>query len=378
MDHEPSDMNTHLFHRDFSDIEKLAALGELLAGLAHELNSPISSIIGFSEMLQAQPLDKKSHDRYIQNIHGAAVRASKIIEGLLLLLKQQKQSFTPILVNNVIRKTVPLFDYQLRAKKVDLVLDLASGLPFVQADFHRLQQVVFNLMMNSIQALEQWGGERRLTVSTAARGDSIEISVQDTGPGIPPAQADTIFTPFFTTKQHGTGLGLSIVQSIVVEHGGTIALKPQAAGCCITVTLPVGQQVVALSTFGETPQPERPAPRVLIVDDDEFVVDTFCGMMEHMGYHVTFATSGPAALAALSHSSFALIFVDYRMPGMDGITFIQEALKRIKEQHIILMTGDPFFDPADVLKDMTVPVLRKPFALDDLRAILDNFLPREN
>lgn len=361
----------HLFHRDFGDIEKLAALGELLGGVVHELNSPISAILGCAEMLQSPTVSEKAKAQQAQTIHGAALRASKIIDGLLTLLRRQKADLVPIVVNTVIRKTIPLFEYQLRTKHVSLILNLASGLPLVRADHGKIQQVLFNLLMNALQALDAWQGEKRIAISSFATEHSVRIIIEDSGPGIAPEHMEQITTPFFTTKANGTGLGLSISLSIMKDHGGDLQISSGDHGCTVVLDFPF------LAPVHEPFRGRHGAEkRILIVDDDEMVVDTFCAMMEHIGYDITFATSASDALARLDDESFDIIFVDYRMPKIDGIAFIASALPRVRSGAIALITGNDSFTHKEYCDSHGIAVLKKPFHLDDLRRFITGTFER--
>ncbi len=373
---QPPHSEEPFFYRDHGDTEKLTSLGELLEGLAHELNSPISAILSYSEMLQSPDIQEKSRDKYVDNIHMAALRASKVIDGLLTLLRAQKSEFTSVPVNNIVRKTVPLFEYQLRDKGISLILDLASGLPFVRGDYYRLQQVLFNLLMNAMQALSAWEGEKRIIITSSAADQSVRIVIEDSGPGIRPEHYDKIFVPFFTTKPKGTGLGLSIARSILREHGGDISIVSGSHGCRITVELPANSDA-AIAQAVEEQGKSRPQNRVLIIDDDEMVVDTFCSIMENVGYDVSFATSAPDALEKLRSEIFDLIFVDYRMPHMDGVAFIEEALTLVDRKSLVLITGDPGFRNNDFSARFSVPVLRKPFNLEELRLFIRKHFQRK-
>ncbi len=373
---QPPHSEDHFFYRDHGDNEKLTSLGELLGGLAHELNSPISAILSYSEMLQSPDIQDNSRDKYVQNIHGAALRASKVIDGLLTLLRTQKSEFTSLTVNNIVRKTVPLFEYQLRDRGISLIMDLASGLPHVRGDFYRLQQVLFNLLMNAMQSLNSWEGEKRIVITSFAAVRSVRIVIEDSGPGIRPEHCDKIFLPFFTTKPKGTGLGLSIAESIIKEHGGNISIVSGSPGCRISVELPANSDAV-IAPADEEQAELRPQNRVLIIDDDGMVVDTFCSMMESVGYDVTFATSAPDALAKLRSEIFDLIFVDYRMPHMNGVVFIEEALTLVDRKSLVLITGDVGFRDSDFSARFSVPVLRKPFNLDELRLFIRKHFQRK-
>lgn len=355
----------HLFHRDFGDIEKLAALGELLGGVVHELNSPISAILGCAEMLQSPTVSEKTKAQQAQTIHAAALRASKIIDGLLTLLRRQKADLVPIVANTVIRKTIPLFEYQFRTKQVSLILNLASGLPLVRADHGKIQQVLFNLLMNALQALDGWHEEKRIAITSFATEHSVRIIIEDSGPGIAPEHREQITTPFFTTKANGTGLGLSISLGIMKEHGGDLQITSGDRGCTAVLDLPF--LAPAQEPFGA---PHCAGKRILIVDDDEMVVDTFCALMEHIGYDITFATTAADALDRLEGESFDIIFVDYRLPKMDGMVFIASALPRIRSGTVAVIIDDDSFNHEDYCSRHGIAVLRKPFHLDDLRRFI--------
>lgn len=227
--------------RDIMEIERLASLGELIAGISHELNDPLSAILGYSEILQTIDMDPQIK-RYIDNIHISAMRSAKVVEGLLTFLRRKEIEFNTININDVIKQTVSLFEYQMRTNSTSLVLNLSSDIPHVIGDFYRLQQVFFNIIMNALQALDKWHNERRISISSDSYESGIRVIVSDSGPGIDREHIHRIFSPFFTTKPKGTGLGLSIVQGIIKEHGGRISVLQEGQGCSFVIELPLSHE----------------------------------------------------------------------------------------------------------------------------------------
>lgn len=232
-------------NRDIIEIEKLASLSELIAGISHELNDPLSAILGYSEILQTIDMDPLIK-RYINNIHTSAMRSAKVVEGLLNFLRKNDIEFNLIDINDVIKQTVSLFEYQIRTNGISLLLNLSSDIPHVMGDFYRLQQVFFNIIMNALQSLEKWHNERRILISSNSYESKVRVIISDTGPGINKEHIHRIFSPFFTTKPKGTGLGLSIVQGIIKEHRGGISVlseqkaeqKAEGHGCSFVIELP--------------------------------------------------------------------------------------------------------------------------------------------
>ncbi len=223
--------------------DKLAALGELVGGVAHEVNSPLTGILAHGQLLQADVAHDAEARRAADTIVSEARRAARIVGKLLTFARQNPTERIPSDINQVILDTLELRRYPLRMQQVDLVVRLAEGLPQAWADPFQLQQVFINLLSNAEQAVVAHGGpERRIEVRSELRGAEIAVIVTDTGPGIAPEHLPHIFNPFYTTKPRGvgTGLGLSISFGIVREHGGHIqASSPPGQGAIFTVHLPV-------------------------------------------------------------------------------------------------------------------------------------------
>src|SRR5213075_2880640 len=223
--------------------EKLAAVGQLVSGVAHELNNPLTSIAGLSEFLLEQKELGKKDRGHLQVIHEQAERAGRIVRILLTFARKGSAERVPVDLNDVIRRTLQLTAYDLKMKDVTVERELSGALPEVLGDRHGLQQVVLNLVTNAAQAVSENPRERmrEITISTWFDGQ-VHLRVADTGPGISDEIAPSIFTPFFTTKEpgKGTGLGLSITYSIVESHGGQITLEPRTArgGAAFRVDFP--------------------------------------------------------------------------------------------------------------------------------------------
>jgi PAS domain S-box-containing protein len=222
--------------------EKLAALGELVGGVAHEVNSPLTSILAFAQILQASHPSDEEARKAVNTIVNEAKRAARIVGKFLTFARQQPSEKMRTDVNQVLLDTIELRRYPLRMQQIALDLELADKLPSTWADPFQLQQVFINLLNNAEQALAAQSGDRRIVVRTDRRGDDIVATLSDTGPGIAPEHLPHIFNPFYTTKARsvGTGLGLSISFGIVREHGGVIRVRSEPGkGAAFEVSLPI-------------------------------------------------------------------------------------------------------------------------------------------
>jgi signal transduction histidine kinase len=231
---------------------KLSALGELVAGVAHELNNPLTVLLGTADMIEAEA--SQSIQRHVRLMREALDSAQHVVRGLLTFGRQMPLQKTRVDLNDLTERVLALTFGELHVAEVSIHKELAVGLPLVWADANQLQQVLVNLITNAKQAMAGTLGERRLTISASRAGaDRVRIRVADTGPGIPADTLGKVFDPFVTTKSDGTGLGLSISYGIVREHGGTLSAdSPPGRGATFTIELPIEGSPVPTPAASET------------------------------------------------------------------------------------------------------------------------------
>ncbi|HJS42869.1 MAG TPA: ATP-binding protein [Gemmatimonadales bacterium] len=364
--------------------EKLAAVGQLVSGVAHELNNPLTSIAGLSEFLLEQKELGKKDRGHLQVIHEQAERAGRIVRNLLTFARKGTGEREPVDLNDVIRGTLSLTAYDLKLKDITVTRELSGVVPPVLGDRHGLQQVVLNLVTNSAQAVAENPRERlrEIAVSTWFDGQ-VHLRVADSGPGIPDDVRQNVFTPFFTTKEpgKGTGLGLSITYSIVESHGGHITIEPPPAGggAAFRVDLPPAPaEAVAQAT---APAPAQRAGTVggsqfvkrtiLLVDGDPAVQRTIKALFARDGHDVEVAGDPQHALDLALGGSFDLVITDARAmaPGKRGVLLAEELVMKLPalRERIIVATGDVRPATEETLTRLGVRYVRKPFNLRDLR-----------
>jgi two-component system NtrC family sensor kinase len=362
--------------------EKLAAVGQLVSGVAHELNNPLTSIAGLSEFLLEQKELGKKDRGHLQVIHEQAERAGRIVRNLLTFARKGASERVPVDLNDVVRRTLSLMTYDLKLKEISVERDLSSTLPDVLGDRHGLQQVVLNLVTNAAQAVAENPRERSREISVSTWFDGqVHLRVSDTGPGIPDDLVQSVFTPFFTTKEpgKGTGLGLSITYSIVQSHGGQITIEPRnpSGGAAFRVDLPpapAGAPRPVLTPVHGTPLPETtPAIKrtILLVDADPAVQRTIKALFARDGHDVEVAGDPQHALDLAQRGGFDLVITDARAmaPGKRGTMLAEELVTRLPalRERIIVATGDVRPSTEETLARLGVRYVRKPFNLRDLR-----------
>jgi PAS domain S-box-containing protein len=360
--------------------ERLASLGTLIAGVAHELNNPLSAIKGFAQLMLMD--DRPEEDREaLEIMRREAERAAKIVADLRLVARQTQESGAdraPVDLNEVVRHVVKLRRYALTTRNVELREDLSERLPAVLGDRSQLEQVLLNLVVNAEQALSGVEGERRLILRTRPSGGGVAVHVVDNGPGIRPDHLDRVFDPFWTTKApgEGTGLGLSLVHSLVAEHGGEVRVDSEPGkGAAFTVTLPRAPRRGPREGAGAEAETRAAPLRVLVVDDEKTVRRTVVRCLERRGHRVDEAAEGGEALRMLEEDDgYDVILSDLRMPGVSGEGFL-EALRALGtglEQRLVFVTGDAASaDAARLLATARVPVLLKPFDLGELSRVVE-------
>lgn len=361
--------------------EKLAAIGQLVSGVAHELNNPLTSVMGYSQLLLASDVAPDIKED-LRTIHHEAQRSAKIIDSLLTFARKETAEKRYCDINQILRDTMDLRSYQLKVDNVQLAGELDEGMPWTMAAPHQLQQVFLNLINNAHQALMESDGPRRLVVRSATVDEVIRVTVTDNGPGIREEHLGKIFDPFFTTKEvgQGTGLGLSIAFGIVQEHGGTIwAESTLERGTIFTVELPVvdrPEDLNALSCVREDGN-HHPGGRILVIDDEAEILEVVARILERMGHHAVLLTSADQAIEELARAPYDLIVCDVNMPGIGG----RGLHRKVKEDYpdmagrIIFTTGDITNDATQAfLQNAGTPYVSKPFMIEELERAIEEVL----
>jgi PAS domain S-box-containing protein len=363
--------------------EKMAALGGLLAGVAHELNNPLSVVVGQATLLMEGSQEPKVVTR-ADKIFKAADRCARIVKSFLALARRKPPERKAMDLNTLINGSLELLGYQLRTGGIEVTLDLQAKLPEVSGDSDQMTQVITNLVLNAAQALERSSKQRRITICTS--GDDkghVIIRVADNGPGVPPEIRSKIFEPFFTTRAGtgGTGVGLSLCLNIVASHGGQLTVEDTpGGGATFTATLPTA---TAAQDPAAAPVEEDgvrlPKLGILLVDDEVELAQTLADLLEQEGHHIDIAANGAIALEKLHKGPYDLIISDLRMPVMDG-PGLYEAMSRELPSYlpkIIYVTGDTLSTHVQAfLKQYPVPVVEKPYRLVDVRRVMDDVLKK--
>ena len=364
--------------------EKLSALGELLAGVSHELNNPLSVLVGQALMLSESAADEQTASR-AEKISKAADRCARIVKTFLAMARQEPRDMMQVDLNEVIEAAIEVTAYALRTAGIEHAIDLAKELPPVDGDPDQLRQVLINLIVNAQHALEEIEGERRLEISTVyrRRDNELEITVRDTGPGIAPEVRSRIFEPLYTTKEigTGTGIGLALCHRVVEAHGGSIVVEGgPGQGAVFSIRLPCVEPRKPHRKEAKRAKAETAAIRVLVVDDEEEVGQVISEVLELDGHSVEVAASGEAALEKIKRRRYDVILSDLRMPGMDG-----PGLYRALEETcpdlvagLAFITGDTLSPRVkDFLDASERPYLEKPIVPRDIRDLVERLTREE-
>jgi two-component system NtrC family sensor kinase len=357
--------------------EKLATVGQLVSGVAHELNNPLTSIAGLSEFLLEQK-ELGSGDRgHLRVIHEQAERAGRIVRNLLTFARKGTAERARLDLNDLVQRTLLLMSYDLRLRDVETQTELPENLPEVVGDRHALQQVVLNLLTNAAQAVGDLPSDRPRFIRLETWADGlVHLRVTDTGPGVPESLERHLFTPFFTTKEpgHGTGLGLSISYSIVESHGGHISYeRAPGGGASFRIDLPPAPAARPAPPVPPaeplTPLPPTFAKRaILLVDDDPAVRRLVQALFGREGHTVDVARSAEHALELTEHHGYDLILADGQVSA-NGRLFVEELVSRHPDlrSRTLVATGDVRPATDEALERLGLRYVRKPFNLRDLR-----------
>ena len=375
--------------------EKLAAMGQMLAGVAHELNNPLTAILGVTELLRERQGADDSTKRQLELTHRQARRAARIVQNLLEFSRPASPQKKPVDLNNLLERTLQLHEHSLRRNNIEVDFHLQPDLPGVIGDANQLIQVFLNLITNAEQAIREVRDAGRIQIRAGRYGKQLTITVQDDGVGIRSEALPRIFDPFYTTKRPGggTGLGLSICMSIIREHGGNIeAVILPAGGSAFTIYLPIAsaespEAVSAPKESGAISSDEvRPAAdllrgrAVLVLDDEESLRMLLQEGLSAHGLRVGSAATTEEALALLERSSYDAFLCDLHLSSGGFFVNGRQAADRIlkaagaQKPALIFMTGD-LVEGSQEAEGQSEPVcLQKPFRVSDVLSLLREVL----
>jgi signal transduction histidine kinase/CheY-like chemotaxis protein len=383
--------------------EKLAALGQVISGVAHELNNPLTSILGYSQRLLQKEYTAGS-DREVRHIFEEAERATAILRQLLWNAHEAKMEMRTVAINQVVLQAIEVQQASLAQERIRLELDLDPSWPLVHGDAGQLQQVLMNLMENARQALNHTGKSGSIRVRTKQIGDQrVLLEVADDGPGIPEETLGRIFDPFFTTKPAGvgTGLGLAIVLGIVREHGGHVNVAcPPNGGAIFSIALRAASSVsrtanplnnrtaVSSKTWpGSDANPRLAASRtlhhgsrILVVEDEPTVARLIADVLEDEGFHVDVQLDGREALQQADRETYDLVICDMKMPSLDGQHFYQALVQAGNplSERFLFVTGDVVAQHTrQFLEHHQLPHVAKPFRMEELKNCVRGLLSRD-
>lgn len=350
--------------------EKMSAVGQLIAGVAHELNNPLTAILGYAQLLEGEGLDERSAD-FVRKLFKQAQRTHRVVQNLLSFARQRKPQKEEVDIRKVLDETLTLRDYDLKVNNITLQRDFAPDVPAVTADPHQLEQVFLNVINNAVDAILEGGHGGSLKVRISTEDGHVCTSFRDTGPGI--KDPKRIFDPFYTTKNvgKGTGLGLSICYGIVKEHGGDItAHNAPEGGAVVEIRLPASGRVVSSEA---APAPKRELAiegRVLLAEDEEAVLEFERDVLVGAGARVVTAMSSDDLKSALRNEVFDAVIINGKMPGGWGAQevyrWLMENCAGMEKKLLFTFSSVADQETRKFLQENNVPLLVKPFEVADL------------
>jgi PAS domain S-box-containing protein len=364
---------------------RLASVGELASGVAHEINNPLTGVIGYAHLLLARKDISRDVRRDLEIINEGSQRVAGIVKKLLAFARQTKPEQRYVNINELIRNTLDLRAYELAASNIKVTLQLVRDMPMTIADPGQLQQVFLNLIINAETEMKIARDGGRLTIKTDRINNTIRITFKDTGPGIAKENLETIFDPFFTTREvgQGTGLGLSVCHGIVTEHNGKIwAESEPGKGATFIVELPLATE----EEEHEPPEPVIEEPKkvtkakMLVVDDEPVIRQLISKVLGEQGHTVDTIDNAAGALRMVKSKRYRLILLDIKMPGMSGIELYKQFQKIAPSltKRIVFITGDVMGKRTTSFLDKTkTPCIMKPFDARQLKVEINRILAKK-
>jgi len=372
--------------RQMVHLEKMAAIGRLVSGVAHELNNPLAGIVGYSQLLARGDLDTSTR-RMIDVIYAQAERAGKIVQNLLSIAAKSEPRRIAFDLNDSVRNVIQLREYQESVDNISITAELSEDLPLAWGDPLQMEQVMLNLIVNAEDAINDVGGRPgSIHVKTSLEGGLLQVKVTDNGSGIHARDMARIFDPFFTTKdrQRGTGLGLSICAEIVKDHGGELyAWSTYGTGSTFSMELPVRKTDIVAPVVQPVPVPATSQAlrekRVLVIDDEVHITELMFDVLVRQGARIDLANSGTEALDRIKSKPYDIIICDQRMPGLSGqrLYRLVQSLNPDLRHRFLFVTGDVVNTQTKRFFAQTgVQYIRKPFRIQELVEAIESVLSR--
>jgi PAS domain S-box-containing protein len=329
---------------------KLASIGELAAGVAHEINNPLTAIMGFAQLLANDDDVPANIKEDLEKIYSQSQRAARIVQNLLTFARSNTLEKSVIDINALILKTLEMRSYEHKVSNTEVITELQEGLPGISADENQIQQVILNVIINAEQSIAAKKKAGTIRIVTSAIEDKIKITIADDGPGIPREMLDRLFDPFFTTKDvgQGTGLGLSVCHGIITNHGGRIyAESIVGEGATFIIELPIskgssGKVVAAPAKLQKGIHLSAVGKKILVVDDETVIRDILARILSERGYEIDSAASGLEGLQKIENSQYDVYLLDMKMPGIDGKDMYDTISVKYPDliERVIFITGD--------------------------------------
>lgn len=365
--------------------EKMAAVGQLISGVAHELNNPLTAILGYSQLLKSEQLVDVRGGDYLEKLYKQAQRTHHIVQNLLSFSRQHKPERARVNLNQILEDTLILREYDLKLHNIQIRRDLEENLPVTGGDFNQLQQVFLNILNNAVDAIQESGkGDKgEIRIRTTVDANRIRVQISDDGPGI--KNPHRVFDPFYTTKPvgKGTGLGLSICYGIVKEHGGEIqASNAATGGACFTILLPIIDVGAAPAMTQKAARaPEVAGSTVLLVDDEESVLHIEQEILRPRGITVKTARSAKEAIEILSRTAVDAVVTDLTMPGEiaadDLLRWIRKNRPDLAARIVFTLSTAHESAAAEAIRSSGCTIIQKPFALEDFWGAVQRVLAPE-
>jgi CheY-like chemotaxis protein len=349
------------------------------------LNNPLAVVKGYLELVLAHHQLSPQTRSDLEKAAHESNRAAKLVMNFLTFAREQRSHREPVKLNDLARQIVELRRADFSAAEIEVSLELEPKLPLVLADPDQVQQLMVNLINNSMQAMGDLPRSGRLKIRTSVNDGRVQLVVEDNGPGVPPHLVNKIFEPFFTTKDvgSGTGLGLSIAHSLMSEHRGRIFYQTSTlGGAGFALEFPVAAMSGLKKTDGTgttrlvTKAAESEATgagNILVLDDEKSIAEMLGEMLGLLGYTPTLCHAGAQALDMIDRQDFDLVISDFRMPLMNGRQFYEQAIKKkaALARRVIFLTGDVVNEETQAfLKSIGNPHMAKPFNLNNVKAIV--------